>query len=267
MVRCHDPGEALPGEIVERRCAAHQRCDCGMGLLECRDDVGDAVDAAFAEAAEAGLSVDADCIRARLEAFDAITCRTLHDLDIDERATLWNDQLGCSPFIGDGSAGDSCTALELSDGSDCARELTCRDGACQPISTWPAHGDDCDDPLLDCIGDAVCATDPTDGVLRCLPRAGDAESCVGTEAVCEPGLTCDDAICAGAPGPTEPCSDAVASSNRCALGLYCDEGVCRPRSLEGDACSSISCATQTTCDDTRGICVRLAPMACTLSVP
>lgn len=270
LAACQDQGRPQAGledEIVTRICEARQRCGCPDDLTMCRADLHETVQAAFDEAQAAGLTTDEDCVARMLDPLETYGCRTGHDLGIDERALVWNDQLRCSPFFGDRAEGETCTPLEGSSGSTCARDLRCEDGGCEKFPVWPALGETCDDLLLDCIGDGVCVTDPADGLLRCLPRADAGDACVGLEAVCKPGLRCDADSCVEAPGGGQPCADAMASSNLCAVDAWCDDGTCSPRGTQGDPCSPYSCEHNLYCNTEVGVCLQLAPVVCTYRVP
>jgi hypothetical protein len=124
----------------------------------------------------------------------------------------------------------ACAALAAEDAAcastpECAVGATCTAGACA------------DRESASCTTDADCGNLSRCGRPRaCGPRLPEGASC-DRDALCAPGLFCDDALgqCASLPGVDEPCVRGVL----CAAGLGCDElagSVCRAPGGEGSPC-------------------------------
>lgn len=160
----------------------------------------------------------------------------------------------------------SCTA-RVADGGACPAEPdgcvsgACIDGVCARRPAGLVEGDDCTfgycRPTLACI-DNVCIV--PDG-------APTGAACIDTD--CAPGLYCDltcgdgecgPGVCAGVPGPGEPCTDFAL----CAPGAQCvgfagvdDPGVCVRLGAAGDSCP---CGPQLAC--IAGTCGPFDPAVC-----
>lgn len=260
-----DPNASLRDEIVDRICSSRARCKCDVALETCRADEDARVRATFDEAAAARLEVDAACVRASLDTLEDDGCRTLESLDRELSADRY-DRLLCHTFYGDRSPGEPCMQLELSDGTDCAAGLQCRDGECVPERPWPVAGEGCYLPFVECRDDTTCVTDPATDALTCLATPHEGDPCSGREAACEPGLACDaDGLCRVAPGEGDPCAPAGYWENECATGLWCEHGTCVAAGGPGQVCAPPPCAAGLFCAATTKRCEEPWPLACTFT--
>lgn len=290
-------GEASPAEesweealdrIVAAECEPLTSCACDDGRRIdaelCEHKVRVSYIDIFVGAAEAGLTVDPECI-AEKSSWDTTGCQPYSEIEEEDLETIlapppWKCG-ACSVAYGDRQVGETCTTYRLGwQPSDCAQGLLCVE-----------IGDEerCIDPCTSEVGSPCtwgsCGPGLYCGDSGCAPRLAAGEPC--SSGVCAEGLLCsNEGMCKPKAGAGAPCYD----SRDCELGHFCEEGteVCRAALDPGSACDSAtycsdgrcedglcvlypdvgepcplnSCAPGATCDDFTGVCVPEQPWVC-----
>ncbi len=246
------------GDPVQELCETIVSCECSMALPvdACVTEFNANIDETRMQAEALGLSFNQGCADKTVDQLAAFGCAGFDDAsDLDETC------FACSPVHGDKPLGAVCTRMQGY--SDCAYNLTCRDGACVDPCKTLKSGEACFADVgeeFESLGTCDAGLHCDFESLTCKPSAGVGGACADFDE-CARDLYCGvDMKCAPIPKEGEPCDFL------CEFGYTCEAGTCAPGPAEGEPCatSGFGCGPDLECGDD-DVCVRSEPFICIFS--